>query len=305
MPLSRRSFISVLGAAPFIVTRPRAAASRYPIAFSTLGCPKWPWKTILDTAAREGYVALEMRGLLGEMDLPMHPHFSAANIPTVKADLKALDLRIASLGASAQMHHADAATRASHLDGARRFIDLAGALGVPYIRVFGDRKVAGEAPEVTHARIAAGLDELAAHAKGSGVTVLIETHGDFTSSSEIVSIISKAGPGSAVLWDAHHTVIAGKEAPADTWAQFGTRVRHTHLKDSVADGANRRYVATGTGEARVRDVVRTLASAKYQGLYCFEWEKAWHPTIDEPEVAFPHYATVMRDWLRELGVQPT
>ncbi|HSP91635.1 MAG TPA: hypothetical protein VLN08_12035, partial [Vicinamibacterales bacterium] len=76
---SRRSFLATLGAglaaAPALLrARPRAA--RYPIAFSTLGCPAWSWKTILQNADQLGYAALELRGIAGEMDLPKVPEFA-------------------------------------------------------------------------------------------------------------------------------------------------------------------------------------------------------------------------------------
>jgi hypothetical protein len=51
----------------------------------------------------------------------------------------------------------------------------------------------------------------------------------------------------------------------------------------------------------VREIVRVLAASGYRGYYCFEWEKMWHPDIDEPEVAFPQYAKVMRQYLAEAG----
>ena len=41
----------------------------------------------------------------------------------------------------------------------------------------------------------------------------------------------------------------------------------------------------------------------YRGYYCFEWEKRWHPEIPEPDIAFPHYAKVMREYLTEAGVK--
>ena len=40
--------------------------------------------------------------------------------------------------------------------------------------------------------------------------------------------------------------------------------------------------------------MQILAKAGYKGDYSFEWEKRWHPEIPEPEVAFPHYARVVR-----------
>jgi hypothetical protein len=52
----------------------------------------------------------------------------------------------------------------------------------------------------------------------------------------------------------------------------------------------------------VKEIVRVLASNGYKGYYCFEWEKRWHPDIDEPEVSFPHYAKTMRQYLADAGV---
>src|ERR671911_244341 len=36
---------------------------RLPISFSTLGCPKWPWKRVLDQASQMGFAAIELRGI--------------------------------------------------------------------------------------------------------------------------------------------------------------------------------------------------------------------------------------------------
>jgi len=37
----------------------------------------------------------------------------------------------------------------------------------------------------------------------------------------------------------------------------------------------------------------------YKGFYSFEWEKRWHPEIEEPEVAFAQYASVAAAYLRQ------
>jgi hypothetical protein len=54
----------------------------------------------------------------------------------------------------------------------------------------------------------------------------------------------------------------------------------------------------------VKEQVAVLAKAGYKGYYCFEWEKKWHPEIEEPEVAFPHYAKTMAKYLEAAGVKP-
>jgi sugar phosphate isomerase/epimerase len=303
--LTRRRFVQALGAcalAPAVIRARAAEPARLPIGFSTLGCPEWPLSTILDVASREGYAAIELRGLQGEMDLPKRPEFSTGVAATV-ADLRARDLRVSCLGSSAQLHHREPGERARQMDEARRFIDLAAKLQAPYVRVFGDKYLPDEPKTALVERVAAGMRELAAHAKGSGVEVIIESHGDVTDSATLKAILTTAGPGAALLWDAHHTVVASKEAPADTYRELGAWVRHTHLKDSRPEGADVRYVLTGNGTVPVRDTVKVLAGAGYKGYYSFEWEKKWHPEIEEPEIAIPHYAKVMREYLREVGVQ--
>ena len=305
MRANRRTFMTALAAsvtAPAILrAQPRR---RYPIAFSTLGCPAWSWKTILEQADRLGFAAIELRGVAGEMDLTKVPELSAPRLGATKRDLSALGLVISDLGASAAMHETGAA-REKALDEGRRFIDLAHAMGVKYVRMFGDKLPAGEPRETVIARVIEGFQQMAALAKPAGVTVLMESHGDFTNSKDIEAVRSGvASDAFAVLWDAHHTYVDGHESPAATYAALGRWIRHTHLKDSTPAGTDRRYVLTGSGDVPVKSQVQVLASAGYKGYYCFEWEKKWHPEIEEPEVAFPHFARTMTQYLEDVGVKP-
>lgn len=251
-----------------------------------------------------GYAAIELRGIEGEMDLTKRPELTGARLGQTLKDLAALGLRISDLGASARMHESDPAKRAAQMDEGRRFIDLAHALGAPYVRVFGDQVPEGEDRKAVMARVIAGLRELGEHARGSGVGVIIESHGDFTDSPTLLALLKGAAmPSVGLLWDAHHTFVAGKEQPAVTFKALQPYIRHTHLKDSRPEGAGVRYVLTGTGTVPVRETVAVLARGGYKGYYCFEWEKTWHPEIEEPEVAFPQYADVMRKYLAEAGVK--
>jgi len=303
--LTRRRFlqgITAAAAAPAIV-RTFQKKPRYPIAFSTLGCPKWPWTTVVEQAAALGYAAIELRGIEGEMDLSKRPELTGSRADQTLKDLRALDLVISDLGASARMHEADPKVRAAQLDEGRRFIDLAARLNVPYVRVFPDKVPPGEARADVTLRIVDGLRTLGDHAKGSGVTVILESHGDFTDSPSLLAIFKGAAhPNVAFLWDAHHTAVFGKEAPARTFSALGSYVRHTHLKDSRPEGTGVRYVLTGTGTVPVKETVSVLVKSGYKGYYCYEWEKAWHPEIEEPEVAFPHYAETMRRYLNDAGL---
>ena len=51
-------------------------------------------------------------------------------------------------------------------------------------------------------------------------------------------------------------------------------------------------------------ILAALYGAGYAGWLAVEWEKKWHPEIEEPEIAFPHYARVMGEYLGAAGVKP-
>jgi sugar phosphate isomerase/epimerase len=289
--VNRREFLGSISltalASRFVVSSNHS--SRF-LAFSTLGCPKWSWPQILDFASGQGFSAIELRGLMGQLDLPSLAEFAPDQIRVRRRELAEHNLKIACVSSSAELHHADS-TREKQLADARRFIDLANSLGAPHVRVFGN-KMEGPREDVV-ARVAAGMRELAQYAEPRQVSVLLESHGDFTDSATLKEILTRANSAhAALLWDAHHTFVEGHEDPEKTWRELGLWIRHTHLKDSRVMDGERRYVLTGTGDVPVKRQIEILMQGGYSGYFCFEWEKLWHPDIQEPEIAFADYARV-------------
>jgi sugar phosphate isomerase/epimerase len=301
MTLTRRKFLqsSAMLAAALPGSLRASAAGRLPIGFSTLGCPAWDWLHILDFASQNGFASVELRGLQGTMDLPSRPEFSGGHMAQSKKDVAARGLRISCVSSSASMHDTDPQKHAAQLSDARRFIDLASALGAPYVRVFGNNIEGPREAAIQH--VAQSLRQLGEYAGPKDVTVVIESHGDFTDSPTLRAILEQAdSPHVALLWDAHHTYVSGKEDPAFTVGQLGKFIRHTHLKDSHKEGNDVHYVLTGRGDVPVKRQVQVLAETGYQGYFSFEWEKVWHPDLEEPEVAFPDFARVVTQYLKDV-----
>jgi sugar phosphate isomerase/epimerase len=273
------------------------SASRVPMAFSTLGCPAWEWKKILDFAQQHGFAAIELRGLQGNMDLPANPIFAAERVAETKNEISAAKLRIACVSSSANLYFEDPAKREKELSDARRFIDLASTLGAPYVRVFGGKAQDDKNPmpdEPTKARVASGLRELGKYSGPKNVTVIIESHDHFTSSATLKDVLKAADSQHVgLLWDAHHTFATSNEEPEFTVKELGQWIRHTHLKDSTGSGEDRHYVLTGRGNVPVPRQIKALQAIGYKGFYCFEWEKVWHPDLLDPEIAIADYAHVV------------
>lgn len=273
----------------------RAAGDRLPIGFSTLGCPSWDWIKVLDFAQQNDFASVELRGLAGTMDLPSRLEFAESQIEQSKKKIAAHGLRISCVSSSANLHDTGA-EHEKQLADARRFIDLASRLGAPYVRVFGNKLVGPQAAAVEH--IAASLRKLGDYAGPKKVTVLLESHGDFTTSPILEEILEKAAsPHVALLWDAHNTFVEGKEDPEVTVRQLGKYILHTHLKDARLTNGEDNYVLTGRGDVPVKQQVELLAASGYTGCYSFEWEKAWHPEIAEPEIAIADFAKVITQYL--------
>jgi sugar phosphate isomerase/epimerase len=305
--LTRRQFVQssvMLAMSSSFMSASSSSAERLPIGFSTLGCPAWDWLKILDFAQQNGFVAVELRGLLGTMDLPARPEFAPGRIEQSKQEVGAHSLRISCLGSSAHLHETDPDKHEQQLADARRFIDLASALDAPYVRVFGNNIVEGREQVIEH--VGKALRQLGEYAGQKNVTVIIESHGDFTDSPTLHAILESANsPHVGLLWDAHHTFVSGKEDPALTVSQLGKYIRHTHLKDSVPQGNDVHYVLTGRGTVPVKRQVEALTKIGYGGYYSFEWEKVWHPDIEEPEIAIADYARVVTQYLKDARSKST
>ena len=67
---------------------------RLPIAFSTLACPTWEWKKILQFAVEHKFAAIELRGLEGNLDLPSHPVFAPERIRQTTQEILSSKLRL-------------------------------------------------------------------------------------------------------------------------------------------------------------------------------------------------------------------
>lgn len=266
------------------------------LSFSTLGCPDWSIQQIAEFALKNGYTGIEVRGIQREMDLPKCKEFNSADAR--KATLKLMkdhNLQFINLGSSATLHFADPATRSKNIEDGKRFIDLAQQLDCPYIRVFPNNFPKEQEKQQTMDLISTGLVELADHAKGSKVKVLMETHGDLVRTADIVQVMEAANhPGTGLIWDVSNMWTITKEAPADVYPKLKKYIYHLHVKDAKLVDDKPQYVFLGKGDVPIMNALDILNADGYKGFYSFEWEKLWHPEIAEPELALADYPVAIK-----------
>ena len=261
------------------------------LSFSTLGCPAWTFSQALQHASANRYDGIEIRGIKGDLDLPNNPLFSASNIASTRREAEDKKLTIVNLGSSANMHFIDAKKRQSNLDDAKKYIELAHQLNCPFIRVFPNDLPKDQDEQATVDTIIKSLHELGDFAKNSGVKVLLESHGKVIKSDMLLQIMQEANQANiGLVWDFFNMWSVTKEAPAEMYNQLKKYIFHTHIKDAMLTEKGETYTLLGEGNAPVKEALHALKSGGYAGYYSFEWEKLWHPEIQEPEIALPHYA---------------
>ncbi len=270
-----------------------ATNPHYPLAFTTLACPNWSWQQIVQKAVAYGYQGLELRGVEGELDLPKAAPFVGSRLTSTKRELQESGLAIVCLDTSCRFD--EVAELDKNIDEGKRAIDLAHALSAPYIRVFGDRIRDAQARAKIIEQVVTGMVALAHHAEGTSVQVLLESHGDFADVQNILDVMQAVQhPQAAVLWDVHHPYRFFAEPVAVTYERLKPYIRHVHLKDSLPTDEGVRYCLMGQGTVPTDEVLQLLSRGGYEGWIAFEWEKRWHPEIEEPEVALPDFVRVVR-----------
>jgi sugar phosphate isomerase/epimerase len=265
------------------------------LAFSTLGCPDWGLERIAQAAHSYGYGAIELRAVGGDLDLLKRPEFQAGTVETTRRWLADQTLSICCIDTSCTFDSRDADERRKQVEVALRHCELATALGAPLIRIFPDKIETGATRNETRDNIAACLLEVAQRGP-SDVRIALETHGDFARGYLAAEIMSLANhPNVALIWDVANSVAAG-DSIEESASEVGPYLAHVHLRDAraVKDQEHWLPVLAGRGAVSFTAAVKALRGLGYNGYVSFEWEKYWHPEIEEPEVALPDFVKAMK-----------
>ncbi|MEO8762764.1 MAG: sugar phosphate isomerase/epimerase family protein [Ginsengibacter sp.] len=267
------------------------------LSFSTLGCPGWTFEQILNFADENGYDGIELRGILRQLDLTKCPEFnSKENILSTLNLIKQKKVKIIDLGSSASMHYAEPAARKKNLDEAKEFIQLAGQIGCPNIRLFPKDFPKDQEKNETIDLIVKGLQELAVYANNAGVTVLLITYGTAVDSTDTIEKIMRAvdHPNVGIGWDVASMWFATKESPVEVYKRLKKYIRIIHVKDLKLVNGEEQGALLGRGDTPIFETMDAMAKDGFNGYYSFEWEKYWQPDILEPEIALTDYAKVMK-----------
>lgn len=262
--------------------------------FSTLGCPNYTADQVIALAKDNGFDGVELRFLEGTVDLPSLSTFSADGLIDLRKRFEDAGVAVACIDTSVRMTSLDPDARAQQFEDARAHAKIGEALGAKYLRVFGGPIPKEQDMEQSLDAIAQGLREVADMTQEFGVTSLLETHDEFCQSPAILDLYSRGvSENLGILWDTLHTYRHGETAQY-SWEQLGSRTKIVHVKDAnIATPSGFDFALTGEGTVPILSFIEVLKAAEFDGWVNFEWEKGWHPEIQEPEIAIPHFAAYL------------
>ena len=262
------------------------------ITFSTLACPDWPTELVIAKAREFGYEGIEWRG-------GSHGHLQP-NLPSTKISAirqQCLDANLTSLAVTAYTGFVSSSPkeRQTNLDELRRYTDLAATLGARYVRTFlGKLPEGANIESSTYDKIADCLREAADHAGSLNVIIAVEPHDTFVHSSSIVPLLTRLEHFALrVIWDVGNTFSVDEE-PAEGIRLLGEHIAYVQVKDGRKSKKGWQLCQIGQGNVPLCNVFELLIANAYQGAFSVEWEYAWHPELDPPDIALPSSLKAIR-----------
>ncbi len=182
----------------------------------------------------------------------------------------------------------ESATRA-HLDGLRRTVEIANALGARIVRGFGFWRAGGEIP---YAHIAEEIGRAIPILEDGDVALALENDPSvFTPDGQrLAALVDAVGhPRVGALWDPGNVIFDDAEEkpfPLGYRAVRG-KIIHMHLKDARRVDGKPEAVAFGTGEVDYEGQFRALQSDGYRGWMSVETHYRHNRTLNEAQMKLP------------------
>lgn len=265
------------------------------VTFSTLACPSWSIETIIKNASEFGYDGIEWRGgPQGHVQLAM-PAERIAVLQRASADAGILAVAVTAYTSFVSPH---AKERQTNIDELRRYADLAAELDAPYVRAFlGELPNGVKLDSSVYENISDCLSIASDYAESVGVKIAIEPHDDFLRSSTIVPIFNQIQHAALrVIWDIGNAFAAG-ENPSEGFELLKDHIAYVQVKDGKKHDVAWQLCPLDQGDVPLGQAFELLLANGYQGTFSVEWEYAWHPELDPPEVALPTALRTVRELL--------
>jgi len=266
------------------------------IGFSSLVCPGWDLETIVSQASALGFGGFELRGLQGDLNLPMIAAL-ARHPDHVRTMCREHTVELVALGCSATLTARRPRELAEQKATITEFVELAARLGCPNVRVYLDKIPGGEDRYRCLPRAIGAIRSMTGLLSRTGVTLLIENGGDFPGSADLWFVVDGVGhPMVRSAWNQCTAFGAGERATTSI-PRLATKLGLVHLCDATFDdyGVLQEYTNLGDGHTEIERQIEFLKGLVYTGYVMFEWPKLWVNTLPSATDVLPGVSAYLRE----------
>jgi sugar phosphate isomerase/epimerase len=274
------------------------------LAFSTLACPSWSIPTVIEKAVEFGYQGLEWRGGTQGHIPPTMTARERASLRKMSDDAGLIALCITTYTSFVSPL---AEERKSNVDELRRYSDFAAEIGAPYVRAFlGELPANTKITDEIYENISGCLNIASTYAGTVGVKIAVEPHDNFTRSSAVSPLFDRNRSSSElrVIWDLGNTFAVGEELEEGI-NLLKDRLAYVQVKDGKIGKSGWQLCSVGHGDVPLARAFELLLNAGYDGAFSVEWEYAWHPELDPPEIALPAARQIVQMLLSAVQSEST
>jgi sugar phosphate isomerase/epimerase len=246
-------------------------------AFSTVACPEWTLTQIAQRAQSWGYLGCELRTFgYGSREFACDPALTAPS--KIRGMFARVGLDICSLATSIRYDDPVTPPLLGHLLDNERMVreskacvDMAVQLEAPFVRVFGFEIIGSERRASAISRIAGRLRMALDFCRHSGVRLMIENGGSFSTATQLAELIDVVD---------HPLLCAAYSLPVG--AAAGDRADHAVnvlgerlVCVKVKDLKNGKPCALGEGDLAAAAAVEAVAKTGFRGWVVHEFDRAW------------------------------
>jgi sugar phosphate isomerase/epimerase len=232
-------------------------------------CPDWNLKETIAGMKRHGYQGLEPRVEWNHAS-GIEAGLSAAGRAEVRKQMEDEGLEICCVATSVRMAAPEPDAQAKHVEDLKKYIELAADLGCPLIRTFGGQRARDRELAAIVDYVVEGYMKALPMAADAGVTVLMETHDDWSCSAPVRAVVEKAGhPNLKILWDIMHPQRM-LEKPEETFQVVGEYTHHLHAHDGSYVDGKMQVGPLGKGAIDHAVPLQLLNEAGFSGYFSVE-----------------------------------
>ncbi len=255
------------------------------LSFITKGWQDKSLSELCDSAVLTGIKGVEIYNTDGNLVSSRKGIFSPARSSSTFREFRDKGLTITCIDSTWDVGEKDANT-----EEIEKCIEACYDLHTPFVRV---RTKKGSAADTVEENI----KKILPYAEEKNIVILMETIGEFSDTEKLRDVLERfACDNIAALWDMNATYTEGGESPDTTIKNLGAFVKHVHIKDSVRNGEQTKYVLLGEGSLPIDEMLGALRSVNYEGFISLEWDCTWLPEIADSEIIFSHFASFMNSF---------